>query len=256
MSTNIRKLPDLPHPSIFSGAMLKWIAIASMAIDHLAASVLQTVIMTQQIQGADASSLFDAYSAMRRIGRIAFPIYCFMIVEGFTHTHSRQKYLCNLILFACISEIPFDLAFSQEIFDPMSQNVYFTLALGLISIWALDEITKRMRGVPRMLVCILLVVAVYAAGDFAEIDYGGYGPLAIIILYETKDNRLLQCIAGAVIFAIIPGEFPFALISFILLYCYSGLRGRQSKWFFYSFYPAHLLIFGIISTVLVHSAGS
>lgn len=235
------------HPEWLSGAQLKWIAIVTMAIDHFAASILK--VLLQRGMG-NPDTLMDVYRVMRNAGRLAFPIYCFMLVEGFLHTRSRKNYLRNLVLFGCISEIPFDLALSQTVFAPAHQNVFFTLALGLASIWAIDEVEKRRRGVTGWLIAVLIIVAVFSTAQFCHVDYSGYGPLVIIVLYSTRKNRLLQCVAGALLFAFIPGEFPWALLSFVMLYTYNGKRGRQHKWFFYGFYPVHLLIFGIISTLI------
>lgn len=89
-----------------SGYWLKVIAVVSMLIDHTSAVILE------QIPGLEAPAFF-----MRIIGRAAFPIYCFLLVEGFYHTRSRAKYAGRLFLFALISEVPFDLAFSRRMWD-------------------------------------------------------------------------------------------------------------------------------------------
>ena len=99
-----------------SGYWLKLIAVISMLIDHTSAVILE------QIPGLEAPAFF-----MRIIGRAAFPIYCFLLVEGFYHTRSRAKYAGRLFLFALISEVPFDLAFSRRMWDFSSNNVFFTL---------------------------------------------------------------------------------------------------------------------------------
>ncbi len=242
--------PGPSHPMVFNGAILKWIAVISMAIDHVGASLVEALRIKASTNGTWYAFL-DSYDMMRNIGRLAFPIFCFMIVEGFTHTSNRRNYLRNLLLFGCISEIPFDMAFSRKIFSPYDQNVMFTLALGLAAIWAIDELLKRQRGMKGFLIFLLITLAAYVAGTALHVDYSGFGVVEIILLYMFRNNRLAQCVCGAVSFMPVPGEFPFALISFPLLYCYNGERGRQNKRFFYIFYPAHLLILGIISMLIL-----
>ena len=118
---------ETKQPGI-SGYWLKLIAVISMLIDHTSAVILE------QIPGLEAPAFF-----MRIIGRLAFPIYCFLLVEGFYHTRSRAKYAGRLFLFALISEVPFDLAFSRRMWDFSSNNVFFTLLFGLLVIWGVER---------------------------------------------------------------------------------------------------------------------
>ncbi|MBQ1547390.1 MAG: hypothetical protein IIZ61_03265, partial [Lachnospiraceae bacterium] len=123
--------------------VLKMIAVCSMLIDHFGATVVERYI--------DANMLWDGnwyiiYRTLRCIGRLAFPIYCFFIVEGFKYTRSRPKYAIRLLAFAFISEVPFDMAFQKSFFDMSYNNVFFTLFLGLLTIWAIDEVCKRISG--------------------------------------------------------------------------------------------------------------
>ena len=111
-----------------SGYWLKVIAVVSMLIDHTSAVILE------QIPGLENPAFL-----MRIIGRAAFPIYCFLLVEGFYHTRSRAKYAGRLFLFALISEVPFDLAFSRRMWDFSSSNVFFTLLFGLLVIWGVEN---------------------------------------------------------------------------------------------------------------------
>ena len=123
-----------------SGSTLKMIAIVTMVIDHIGAAVLARLLMVNGLgeldqTNADAimlwlsanGALYWTYTIMRMIGRVAFPIFCFLLVEGFLHTHDVKKYAMRLGLFALISEIPFDLAFSSKILEFNYQNVFFTL---------------------------------------------------------------------------------------------------------------------------------
>ena len=132
-----------------SGSTLKMIAIVTMLIDHIGAAVLARLLMVNGLGELDQTNtdaimqwlsangaLYGTYTVMRMIGRVAFPIFCFLLVEGFLHTHDVKKYAMRLGLFALLSEIPFDLAFSSKILEFNYQNVFFTLFIGLLTMIA------------------------------------------------------------------------------------------------------------------------
>ena len=119
-----------------SGSTLKMIAIVTMLIDHIGAAVLARLLMVNGLgeldqTNADAimqwlsanGALYWTYTIMRMIGRVAFPIFCFLLVEGFLHTHDVKKYAMRLGLFALLSEIPFDLMYGGTWFYPVHQNL-------------------------------------------------------------------------------------------------------------------------------------
>ena len=111
-----------------SGTTLKWIAVISMLIDHTAEVLINhNAALTDPIWA-------QIYVLMRGIGRIAFPIYAFLLVEGFLHTRDVKKYLARMLTFAVVSEIPFDLAVFHTPFYWGYQNVFFTLFLGLLAL--------------------------------------------------------------------------------------------------------------------------
>ena len=133
MKTGVRNIKGI------SGSTLKIIALVSMLIDHIAASLL-----TIQLQLHYTEPLYQAFIVMRYfIGRLAFPIYCFLLVEGFERTKNRRKYAERLFLFALISEVPFDLAFNRCVLSLGHQNVFFTLFAGLLAIWGIEEMEKQ-----------------------------------------------------------------------------------------------------------------
>ncbi len=229
-----------------SGSSLKVIAVAAMLIDHIAAVVLARYLISGR--GMLSAEWYELYRVMRNIGRIAFPIYCFLLVEGFTHTRDQRKYALRLFLFALLSEIPFDLAFQSKVIETGYQNVFFTLFLGLLTIMAMAEAEKRIDGkLPRGLVDAVLIVAGMLAAYALQTDYSYYGVMCIAALYLFRGNRLLQILAGCLAF--FWWELP-AVAAFVPIYFYNGKRGSNIKYFFYVFYPAHLMILYVICVLL------
>ena len=137
-----------------------------------------------------------------------------------------------------ISEIPFDLAVRGKFFDWQYQNVYVTLLLGLLTIWAL----KTQKDV--WYLRLVIAAAGCALGELVHCDYGAMGVALIVVLYLMRESRFQQCITGAICTY---WELP-APLAFIPIWFYNGERGRQPKWFFYWFYPVHLLIYGVIGS--------
>lgn len=222
-----------------SGSTLKIIAIITMLIDHAGATVVYALTRQPYIT-ADPELLRNIrqlYSLMRDIGRIAFPIFCFLLVEGFVHTHDVKKYAQRLFLFALISEIPFDFALKPSWFYPGKQNVYFTLLIGLLVLWGITVC----RG--QIVVQLLILVSGLLAASFLKTDYSYRGVFLIEVLYLFRYSRLYQCLCGA---AAISWEMP-APAAFLPIYFYNGKRGISLKYFFYWFYPVHLVILGCIT---------
>ena len=139
-----------------SGAWLKYIAIISMIIDHVNKALIYPYLTSPNGFLTTLSNIFDI------IGRIAFPLFCFFVVEGFFKTRSRKKYLINLFIFGVISEVPFDMFTTASFFNNNWQNVMFTLALVLVTIWIIDVLKTKMQSKPKALwyVVSLLIVGV------------------------------------------------------------------------------------------------
>lgn len=153
-------METVPGKSGISAAVLKWIAVVTMVIDHFAVAVYW------QMAGSD----YDVYFVLRKVGRIAFPIYCFLLVEGFYHTKNVAKYLRNCFLFALLSEIPFDMAIFGQVFYPQGQNVYFTLCIGLGALIILDQYRARYEAKYVLLKLLVIVLAAYV-GEVLDVDY-------------------------------------------------------------------------------------
>lgn len=244
-----------------SGSTLKLIAVITMVIDHVGAVVLARLIMASGYKSAYYSSdindlaewlianedLYMVYSVTRFIGRIAFPIFCFLLVEGFMRTGNPKKYALRLGIFALISEIPFDLALSSAVFEWTYQNVFFTLFIGFVTMMVLDYIERTewpFFGKALSSGAILLAGAVLA--EVLSTDYGAKGVLAILALYSFRRSRQWQLVAGCAAFL---WEMP-ALIGFIPIAFYNGKRGLKLKYFFYAFYPVHFVILYLIAAAL------
>lgn len=227
-----------------SGSTLKILAIIIMAIDHFGAVILSHGILANPAIRTDPElwqNWHTFYRITRDIGRSAFPIFCFLLVEGFLHTSNVKKYAVRLFLFALISEIPFNLAIAQTVFSAKYQNVFFTLFIGLVTIAAADRFQEKpaIQG--------LIFAAGMAAAYFLKTDYDYKGILLIVILYVFRYNRLQQVIWGAIsIF-----WEPFAVFAFPFIWLYNGKRGIRMKSFFYWFYPLHLLAFWGIAQLLL-----
>lgn len=228
-----------------SGGALKWIAVITMAIDHLGASILETFVLNAwggsplgYAFSGQWDEIFGVDRILRYIGRPAFPIFCFLLVQGFVHTHDVKKYALRLGAFALISEIPFDLALHLKPVSWDYQNVFFTLLFGLLAVWFMrthgDTPPARILG----------LAGGMALAELFRTDYGAFGVVLIVVLYLLQDKKMWQCIAGAVCCA---WEMT-AVLAFPLIWLYNGKRGRQPKWFFYWFYPVHLLLYYAIGT--------
>lgn len=212
-----------------SGSTLKLIAIITMFIDHIGAAIVEQLPTFSISKGND---LYYIDMILRGIGRIAFPIFCFLLVEGFYHTRDAKKYAFRLFLFALISEIPFDLAFNRQILEFKYQNVFFTLLIGLLTLMAVKYFeTNKIMKIISMLVGIM-------SAQFLHTDYAGFGVVFILLFYILHDKILLRNIIGSIA---VVWELP-AIIAFLPITLYNGERGIQMKSFFYIFYPAHLLL--------------
>lgn len=227
-----------------SSDALKWIAVVTMFIDHIGAAVLEKSPLYQTevwFRGVDI--------ALRYIGRLAFPIYCFLLVEGFFHTRSRMKYFCNLAIFTLLSEIPFDLAFCGEI-TFAKQNVYYTLVFGYLAMWGMEYFNSRKKqymvdNFAGESILVLGIMAIIA--QLLNTDYGMAGVILIGILWGLRHDKRAKCFLGSLI---LWNEITH-VIAFVLVYYYNGKRKlKRGKYLFYAFYPLHLLLLYFVSQML------
>ncbi len=249
----------------WSGSTLKLIAVVTMFIDHVGAGIVENFASQhpdELLFGLDYQQLYALDRVLRGIGRIAFPIFCFLLVEGFSRTKNVWKYFSRLVIFGVISEVPFDLCFFGSVWYTPYQNVYFTLALGLLMMICMDRISKLGSGeqdaaycvsggmrAARIVLKILTLAAFAAVAQLLMTDYYMLGIFTIFLLYQFKKTRLGTCAAHALSCVLVLNEIP-ALAGTVPIALYNGKRGFKLKYFFYFFYPAHLMLLWGVSRML------
>lgn len=218
---------------VLTGSSLKVIAILSMAIDHVALYLLryQEAFTMPLITYHD--HYISWYFLLRCVGRMAFPIFAFLIVEGFVHTGNRRRYGRNLLVCALISEIPW--ALTHQGFHLMGHNVLFTLFWGFLGLCVIEHYRSDWCKTGGILVTMMV------AAFFFRADYNASGFALIVILYVLRRHFALQVLAGC---TMLPMKWVAGL-AFIPIAMYNGqrgfIRGTWGKYLFYAFYPLHLL---------------
>ncbi|MCR5837953.1 MAG: conjugal transfer protein TraX [Lachnospiraceae bacterium] len=230
------------------GTTLKWIALIAMVIDHVGAVFFVPETTT--------------YFVLRAIGRLSFPIFAFLITQGYVHTGNWKKYALRLLLFAFVSEIPYDLAFYNSVFSIKKQNIFFTLLLGLLVIRLKDYITNDLK-MPKWAVENDMVVLVQSGIQLfviitlcllaykANLCYS-YPGILLIALFHAMRGRMDGIVWPNVIFSFMFGKIQlFGMAAIIPLSLYNGKPGnRKYKWLFYIYYPVHLVLFWMIHKYL------
>ncbi|MBR1592125.1 MAG: TraX protein [Ruminococcus sp.] len=230
---------------ILSGSALKCIALITMITDHIAAHILINMKDMTDALIVVAGYKISVYLIMRIIGRLAFPIYCFLLTEGFIHTHDRTKYGINLFFFALVSEIPWDLEHKGQCFYIKSQNVFFTLFLGYLALCIYEKYKDSHKELT------ISIMTIFFISMFLKADYGTFGVAFILIMYFLRDNKIIRAVVGSSILSL-----PFAVIfSFWLINMYSGergfIKGKIAKYAFYAIYPVHIFIIYLIKKELL-----
>lgn len=240
-----------------SGSTLKIIAMITMLIDHIGATVvLQAVECNPDnfdaLGHARMTGMVVFYYVLRGIGRLAFPIFIFLLLEGFQHTHNRFRYAGRLLLFALISEIPFDLAFNQanldirhgKIIELSYQNIFFTLAIGMLVLLGLEGMrVVDMDGILKNILDFGMIALGAGIANALHTDYGALGVIAICTSYFLRNQKKeLRMAVPCVILSVADLTELLAFADAGIAHVYNGTRGWKLKWVFYLFYPVHLLI--------------
>ena len=258
-----------------NGHTLKVIACLVMLLDHLTAGIMLPVVKAGLYpDDIPFEKIKLIYDILRGIGRNSFPIFCFLIVEGFIHTKSRLRYALSLLLFGIISEPFFDITFfaKKEVFninffECLSANldhiwdkcnVYFTLLIGLLVIWAADFFIGKLREKFPIPLWASYTLAGLACGlgifvaEHIRSDYHGFGVGLIFIFYLLRYQSPLNLVAGYLELSFLGTEY-YALPSFVLLYFYNHKRGRKIgnlKYLFYAFYPVHIFLIYVVRCLI------
>ena len=234
-----------------SSASLHIIAMVFMLCDHLWGTI---------ISGSDWLTC---------IGRISFPIFAFLLVEGYFHTKNLKRYALRLFLFALISEIPFNLAMGSSIFYPVHQNILWSLLISLCLIHWNEKAKQRNKLWQRIAVCCITVLLGFILGLVTMVDFYHAGILTVLIFYFFRKRTWwgylgqllglwyinIELLGGFCYEIHLWGEIyflhrqGFALLALIPIWLYQGRQGHHSKAFQYAcylFYPLHLLILGIL----------
>lgn len=243
-----------------TGSTLKLIAIITMFIDHTAAVILDRALIAKGMLNMTSNEelvkflqenalLYYGDLVMRLIGRLGFPIFCFLLIEGFCHTRDVKKYALRLGLFALLSEIPFDLAFKGRILEFTYQNVFFTLFIALLTLIAIQLACEHFneQKVPRIALCILATAVGMAAASFLKTDYSAMGVFTVVVMYFFRAGKVREILSGCIVLTIMSFAEVTAFLTVIPIRKYNGTRGLNLKYIFYIFYPAHLFILYLIS---------
>lgn len=265
-------------PKGFLGNFLKLFAAMTMFVDHAALTLVFARLAKHQDYldllfsgeaGAeeiaaipqDYLNLYSVYTIMRLVGRIAFPLFAFLLFEGFQHTSDYKRYLLRLGILAVVSEIPYNLVVSAvntgtpKLFYPQLQNTVFTLflALGMLYLMkrAENNLISPAGATRRMLLQFAIVFAFCIVAYIAHTDYSYMGILLIAVFYFCRNNKKMQVLLGAILLLCLGGELT-SLLAFIPIWMYNGILipSKRFQYFFYIFYPAHLLVLFLLSLLL------
>ena len=181
---------------------------------------------------------------MRKIGRLAFPIFCFLVTEGFTHTKNKKRYTISLLLFALISEIPFNMLNGGQMMNLKTQNIFFTLFLGVMMLTVFEYVRKE-------LFRAILFIGIGIIAVLVKSDYGLKGVLLILLMYLLKNRPAVQAVLS---YPLLSGGVA-AFAAFVPINMYNGQRGfiksPVMKYAFYLFYPVHIVILIGIKHILM-----
>ena len=236
---------------------------------ELTAAVLHIIAMTLMLMDHLWATLLPAREWLTCAGRVAFPIFAFMAVEGYFHTRSFKKYILRMLLFAVLSEIPFDLMYGGTWFYPVHQNVLWTFLLGLLGVWLMEQVRKKGKTWMYLLVCVLVVPAGLVLGTLCMVDYYGVGVLTVFVFYFLHGRKWwcflgqlaalywlnVELLGGLMYPVQLFGmEFELcqqglALLALIAIWLYRGRQGYHSKPFqylCYAFYPVHMLLLVVV----------
>jgi hypothetical protein len=222
----------------FDSFQLKLIAACAMLIDHT------------------AHVFFPAAIYMRCIGRIAFPIFAFMIAEGYIKTKSVGWYLFRLLIFSLLAQVPYSLMLGN--YDSIQLNVIFTLMLGLASIFSIENGNR--------FIAFIAPLAFALIAEFTGMDHGAFGVLMVIAFFYTRNSDSEKYTVVSILILLFSSSYMlryginnyawiiilFYFLPLPIIHLYNGAKGVSNsftRWFFYVFYPAHMLLLVILNKI-------
>ena len=219
-----------------TGNQLKLIAMAAMTIDHIGVQLFPNVLL------------------LRIIGRLALPIFAYMIAQGCRYTKNKARYLLTIAAVAVLCQIVYFVAM-----DSLYQCILVTFSLSIVLIYVLDDAIQKPRFHKTSFTALVLV-AVYGISEVLPrflpgfyVDYGFAGILLPVLIWfgRNKWQSILLCAVGLILLNVGNGIQWYSLLALPLLALYNGTRGkRKLKYLFYIYYPAHLALLYLISLVV------
>ena len=214
---------SLMKENIVTSFVLKIIAVITMTMDHY-------------------SKIADGPEWFSLVGRVSFPLFAFLIGEGFRYTKDRKKYFYRIFLYALVLQIP-DLL-SIEKYDG---NIFFTLSFGILSLLILNN-TKLNKFIK-----IILVIIIVVSAEMLTLDYGSYGVMIIIIFYLFRENNIMTAFSFTAVNILWISFFQmsatqlYSIFVLPLIFLYNGEEGKKMKLFFYLYYPLHLIVLYLLA---------
>lgn len=233
---------------VLSGSVLKLVVLLSMFVDHTGGAILSNYPWAWEpmleVGKMQVSWMFICRGI---IGRLAFPIFAFLLVEGFVHTHSRKGYLYTMLAWAVVTQPCCNLMHDVPWYTYWGGlNVLFTLALGLVALMVHDN--EHLTTARKTCYWLLLMMAAY----LCRTDYGAMGVSFVLLLYVLRGNLGLVL---AVTLGCFLRKWPFAGLSWLLMAMYNGqrgfIRGKVAKLLFYALYPLHMLVLWAVRTFVL-----
>jgi hypothetical protein len=225
---------------ILDGTVLKIIAMVSMVFDHVGDMFFPDVLWP------------------RMIGRLAMPLFAFCITEGYIHTRDKKKYLFRMGIFALVSEVPFDLAFEGKV-SLNHQNIMLTFFMSILALMLFDLIRGKKNedtgrySIGKTILGSLVIIGTAAVAILIKADYTIFAVISVFLFYLFKDTKhFIRTGVGVAFLALTRtmGYYCTTGLSIIPLLLYNGKKGKGLKWFFYAFYPGHLLLLYLIKLIV------
>ncbi|MBQ9280327.1 MAG: conjugal transfer protein TraX [Clostridia bacterium] len=219
-----------------TSCFLKILACILMLVDHIGFCFFPKLII------------------LRKIGRLAFPIFAFQIAVGFSRTSNKKKYILRMLIFALVSEIPFLFFRVASGYTEFRTNIGFSFFISLLCLYLIDSFQNK-----KNILYLFLIIPLIASAVLLKVDYSFLGPVFVILFYLFGQEKkyfpilFITAIYATLIYVLLlKSDIQlYCLISLFIILLYNGKKGPNLKYLFYIFYPAHFLILGILNYLMV-----